>query len=407
MKVFNPISKKNLKFMIILSIVSLIIYSCKDHKEYDLYEYEHGIYYIELDGSASQMGKKHGKAFKGQIHDTVRKYKQNIYNTFGQESGESIIDWVLTKATFTDDLKNNLPHVYKEIESLAAAAELPVEDILLINMNEEVTQAAPAALNITPKHISQPGGTIMQVQTESREKLCAQNTDYKSTHLDGKQLMIRYKYPDREILIYTFIGMVGGIGVNSKGLSVLAAKLPQGKNRATDGLAQNYTLRFILEQNNVDVALEILKNTKRFAAYSYALADYKKSTITEESGDQFISSPMLQYPGFQCHTNHMLWIDPKNRFDIPGIFENGEPLDPAASSYTTERLEQVKNYLLIDTEDIEEDDLQDFLKIPKINRTAPDLITLQSAIIKYDEDKIDMIISADPGPKRKWNNYDF
>lgn len=414
MKKFNPISKKNLKFLITLSLISIIIYSCSDDDDDDdLYEYDHGIYYIELDGSPSQMGKKHGIAFKEKIHDAVYKYKQNIYKTFGKENGNLIIDWALTKATFTDDLKNKLPHVYQEIEALAAASELPVEDILLINLNEEITHAAPAALNITPKQNVLQGGTIIQVQTDNREKLSAQNIEYENSSLDKQQLMIRYKYTDREILIYTFIGRVGGIGVNSKGLSVLATNLPQGEKGGSDGLAQNYLLRLILEQDNVDSALEILKNTNRFAAYSYALADYKKSTITEESGDKFVSSPMLQYPGFQCHTNHMQWIEPKNRIDIPGIFENGEPVKAASSFYTIERLEQIKATLLPNPEDteiiedIDDDELQDIFTSPKINSTSPDFVTLQSAIIEYDEEALDMIISAGSDPDRKWNRYDF
>jgi len=219
--------------------------------------------------------------------------------------------------------------------------------------------------------------------------------------------MIRYKYPNREILIYTFIGQVGGIGVNDKGFSVVAAKLPQGKKRQTDGLATNYVLRMLLELDDVDSALETLKNTRRFSPHSYALADYKKSVITEESSDQFISSPMLQYPGFQCHTNHMLWIEPKDRIDIPGVFENAEPLIAKKSYYTIERLVQAKAALTGDPDDIDDDKLKDILTTPNINSTDIEVKTLQSAIIEYDEEKIDMIISAGPHPERDWNRYDF
>ncbi|MBW8016311.1 MAG: hypothetical protein FVQ82_09005 [Planctomycetes bacterium] len=407
MKMFNRLSNKYVKFMLLLSAASLIIYSCTEDDDDELYKYKHGIYYLELDGSPSQMGQKHGLAFKEQIRDSVEKYKQYIYKTFGDENGKLIIDWALTKAGFTDDLKEYLPHVYKEIESLAAAAELPVEDILLINMDEEITYAAPTALKIQPKQIFAPVSTVIQAQREDEEKFCAQNTAYSSPDLDGRQLMIRYKYPGREILIYTFIGRVGGIGVNDMGLSALAAKLPQGIKRQTDGLGANYVLRLLLELDDVDNALAALKKIRKFSPHSYALADYKKSVITEESGDQFVSSPMLQYPGFQCHTNHMLWIEAKDRIDIPGIFENGRPLPAHKSFYTAERLVQAKAGLTGDLEDIDDDKLQDLLTKPNINSTDTDIKTLQSAIIEYDEEEIDMIISAGADPERKWNRYDF
>jgi hypothetical protein len=408
MKTFNSLQKKYLKFLLILSVVSFIIYSCDESIDDDeLYKFKHGIYYMELDGSPSQMGQKHGLAFKDKIRDAVKDYKQNIYKTFGDENGKLVIDWALTKAGFTDDLKQYLPHVYEEIESIAKAAELPVEDILLINMDEEVTHAAPIALNIKPKQIITPVSTVIQAQREDEEKFSAQNTAYSNPNLSGRQLMIRYKYPNREILIYTFIGRVGGIGVNDKGLSVLAAKLPQGKKRQTDGLATNYVLRLLLELDDVDSALATLKNTRRFSPHSYALADYKKSVITEESSEQFISSPMLQYPSFQCHTNHMLWIELNNRVDIPGIFENGEPLPAAKSFYTTERLIQANAALQGDPEQIDDDKLYDILTKPNINSGAGQPRTLQSAIIEYDEEEIDMIISAGADPERKWNRYDF
>jgi hypothetical protein len=406
MRTFNLVSKKNLKCLLALSIISLIIYSCtQSNGDGDLYELKHGIYYLELDGSPSQMGKRHGLAFKGIIPKVVDAYKQNVYEVFGEENGKAIIDWALTKAGFTNDLKEYLPRVYEEIAALAKAAELPVEDILLINMNEEIFFAGPVALNIAPKHSLSPVGTVIQIQTDDREKLCAQNVDCK-LDLSGQQLMIRYQYPDREILIYTFVGRVGGIGVNDKGLSVLAAKLPQGKNRQSDGLGLNYTLRLVLEQDNVDKALARLKRTRKFSAYSYALGDYEKSVITEESGDNFVSSPMLQYPGFQCHTNHMLWIESQSRIDLAGAFENGEPLDGVDSFYTTERLEQAKAVLLSDLREIDDDRLRALLTTPNINSDG-DMTTMQSAIIEYDEEEIDMIISAGADPERKWNRYDF
>ena len=83
--------------MLLLSAVSLVIYSCTDSDEDELYKFKNGIYYLELDGSPSQMGQKHGLAFKEQIRESVEKYKQNIYDDFGEENGKLIIDWALTK----------------------------------------------------------------------------------------------------------------------------------------------------------------------------------------------------------------------------------------------------------------------------------------------------------------------
>jgi isopenicillin-N N-acyltransferase-like protein len=333
-------------FSLAMTFAMLSLTSCDGDEESvktdEMPEHENGIYHIQLKGNPTQMGLARGRYFKAQIKDAVNAYKENVYKVFGVENGEKIIEWALTTADFQKDIKENAPHIFEEIEGIAEGSEVPVADILLLNMFEEIYETAPLQLGIDTQEYFGFGCTAFGVYREDEEKFNGQNIDF-STNYDSKPVMIRYNYPDKEILMYTFVGRIGGVGLNEKGLSVFTTTLPQGIKSENGGLGSSYILRLLLEQNSVDQAVEMLKKSPRFGSFSYSLADHEKSLMVEASADEVIVKPMERYPGFQCHTNHMLWIEPENRIDLPGIFENGQPLPGAASFYTQERLEQAND----------------------------------------------------------------
>lgn len=372
----------------------------------DMYQGENGIYYIELKGTAYEMGYTHGWAFKNQIQQAVDDYKFNVYKTFGEADGTAIIDWALSVADFKNDVIEYAPDIFQEIEGIADGAEVEVDDIILLNMFEEVYEIAPLRFGVAQQEMFGFGCTVFQVQTDLDVKFCGQNADY-SSNLNSKQLMIRYIYPDMEILMYGFVGHIGGMGVNSKGLSVFAATLPQGSKRETDGLGSNYILRLLLGLDSVDQVIETLGELPRFGSLCYSIADYSQSVMTESTADEIILTPLPMYPGFQCHTNHMLWTDKSKRNDLPGVFEDGEPIPGELSFNTLERLELADGFIIEAEDAIDRDVFTEMLTAEPINSSNPLLMTLQSAIVEYDAEKISFHVSAGTDPQRQWNEYGF
>lgn len=372
----------------------------------DMHQGENGIYYIELEGTPYEMGYAHGLAFKSQIQQAVDDYKLSVYKTFGEVDGTAIIDWALSIADFKNDVIVYSPDIFQEIEGIADGSEVQVDDIILLNMFEEIYEVAPLRFGVAQQRMFGFGCTLFQVQTDLDVKFCGQNADY-SGNLNSKQLMIRYIYPDMEILMFGFVGRIGGIGVNSKGLSVFAATLPQGSKRETDGLGLNYILRLLLGLDSVDQAIETLRELPRFGSLCYSIADYSQSVMTESTSDEIILAPLPMYPGFQCHTNHMLWTDKSKRNDVPGIFKDGEPIPGEVSFNTLERLERADGFIIEAEEAIDRDVFTQMLTTEPINSSNPLLLTLESAIVEYDVEKISFHVSAGTDPQRQWNEYSF
>jgi hypothetical protein len=204
--------------------------------------------------------------------------------------------------------------------------------------------------------------------------------------------------------MYGFVGQVGGIGVNSHGLSVFVNTLPQGKKRKDDGLGSTFMLRMLLEQESVDAALAKLAKVPRFGGINYTLTDARKGVIAETDAEQVIPREQTESMPFVVGTNHVLHLD--HRHDMPGLYENGEPV-PASISLTLERMAYTRRLLDALGHQLTVDDLKGLLTVTPVNIYHPAFMTLQSAIVVYDGEQIRFLISGGHNPQRDWNEYQF
>lgn len=363
---------------------------------------QNGIYYIEVSGTAYEMGKQHGILLRDQIIDSIADYKANVIEMFGQKPAEKIFDWVLNKTNFKTGMNEHIPDVMKELKGIADGAGVPFDDLLLANMFEEVYEAAPMHTGQKPIEPRVQGCTSFTVES-GHQRFSGQNMDY-SGNLQGKQLVIRYNYPNRQLLMYGFVGQVGGIGVNSDGLSVFVNTLPQGKKRDNDGLGSTFVLRMLLEQGSVDSAIAKLEATPRFAGTNYVLTDHSKGVIAESDANEVILRRQTDTTPYVVGTNHVLHL--KHRHHIPGSYENGEAVR-GSIEMTIERMEYAENYIKNAGAELNAKSLKELLTVTPVNFFHPKMMTLQSGVVAYDDNNICFYVSGGYDPMRKWNKYTF
>jgi predicted choloylglycine hydrolase len=363
---------------------------------------ENGIYYIEVTGTPYEMGKKQGTLLRDQIKDAVADYKANVVKLYGQKDADLIFDWVLNKADFTSSIEEHLPHVLEELRGIAEGADLSFEDVLLSNMFEEVYVAAPLKLGLQAAGSTDLGCTAFTTRCGDKG-YAGQNMDY-SSNLRERQLVVRYIFPDKRMLIYCFVGQIGGIGVNSNSLSALINTLPQGALNESDGLGSAFILRLMLEQDSAAEALEKLKAIPRFSGNNFTLTDRHQGMIVECDADQVIPRMQSDEKNVVVATNHTLHLD--YRLDMPGLFENGEPIR-SSPILTIERLEFAERFLNAKGEDLSVHDLMSMLTVTPVNFYNHDFETLQTVIVELDGDDIRFFVSAGFDPYRKWNEYSF
>ncbi len=363
---------------------------------------ENGIYYIEVSGQPYEMGKRHGNLLAREIRHSVVDYKSNVEKQFGKKNAAKIFDWVLNKAKFKRDIKKQLPDVWQELEGIADGAGVSMDDVLLINMFEEVYEAGPMKVGL--KAADKPGqGCTAFTAASAGKRFAGQNMDY-SGNLQGKQLVIRYKRPNRQLLVYCFVGQVGGMGANSKGLSVFVNTLPQGKKRDEDGLGSNFVLRALLEQESVDKALATLKKLPRFGGTNFTLTDHRKGMVCETDANEVIPRQQSEKTGAVVGTNHCLHL--KHRHDILGVYEKGQPV-PYSVSLTLERMGSAKRQLRAAKQNLGIAKIKHMLTTTPINIYQPSFMTLQSGIAVHDSKTVTFYVSAGYDPLRKWNVLHF
>lgn len=376
-----------------------------DEKAPETVERANGIYYLELQGTPAEMGRRHGTLLKKQIREQVADYRKEVVKSFGEKNAHRILEHVVKDSGFLRDIKKHLPHVYAEIEGIAEGAGVPVADILLINMYEEVYEGAPQELNIRPLD-PLPQGKCTTLHCAGRKglpNLNAQNLDY-SPNLNGVQLVIHYTYPSGlKILLYTFAGQVGGIGVNSKGLSMTCNTLPEGSKRKNDGLGGTYITRGLLEQDSVAGAVKWLETMPQFGTYNYSLVDGGEATMVEYSPKKgLVRLETPREKQFLAHTNHLHRLDDRN--EIPG-YPKGKP-EGDVSGKTIARQVTADKLMADKGPSATVDDLKVVLTTPPVNNSG-EWGTLQSIIMVHDRDDVRMHASVGNDPKRGWNVYKF
>jgi predicted choloylglycine hydrolase len=376
-----------------------------DEKVPEIVERTNGIYYLELKGTPAEMGRRHGTVLKKQIREQVADYRKEVIKCFGEKNGKRILEYVVKDSGFLRDIKKHLPHVYAEMEGIAEGAGVPVTDILLLNMYEEVYEGAPQELNIKPLDPT-PQGKCTTLNCAGRKglpNLNAQNLDY-TPNLDGVQLVIHYTYPDgHKILLYTFAGQVGGIGVNSQGLSMTCNTLPEGSKRKNDGLGGTYITRGLLEQESVAAAVKWLEKMPQFGTYNYSLVDAAEAAMVEYSPKKGLVR--LETPKdkqYLAHTNHLHKLEDRN--EIPG-YPKGKP-EGEVSGKTVARQVKADELMAGKGPAATVDDLQVVLTTEPVNNSG-EWVTLQSIIVVHDRDDLRMYASAGNNPKRGWNVYKF
>lgn len=363
---------------------------------------QNGIYYIAVSGTDYEMGKQHGILLRDQIIDSIADYKANVIKMFGQKHADKIFDWVLNKANFKSSINEHIPDVMKELKGIADGAGVPFDDLLLSNMFEEVYEAAPLHIGQKPIGPRVQGCTSFTVKS-GHKRFSGQNMDY-SGNLQDKQLVIRYNYPNRQLLMYGFVGQVSGVGVNSNGLSTFVNTLPQGKKRDNDGLGSAFVLRMLLEQDSVDNAIAKLKATPRFAGTNYVLTDHGKGVIIESDANEVILRKQTATTPYVVGTNHVLHL--KHRHNVPGFYEDGEAVR-CSISMTIERMEYAENYIRNAGTELNAKSLKELLTVTPVNFFHPIFMTLQSGVVAYDDNKIYFYVSRGYDPMRKWNKYTF
>ena len=251
---------------------------------------------LEVSGSPTERGQAHGETFKGLIRDLVAiNFEDMLHATQGYLTKERVYEIV---STYTGPTRDYAPDLFEELEGIAEAADVPLEDLLALNAFLELHDYYSDAFLVS-------GCTSFMVpgSTSGEGALIAQNYDLSSIYA-AAAILVKVKNDHApDALFYTSAGMLGCAGVNEAGIGVVINNLVPSD--ASGGVLYPFIIRRILESVRIGDAIDAVVAKPRASGMNYVICDengeiYDLETTAEEY------EVICPFDGPMAHSNHYL-----------------------------------------------------------------------------------------------------
>lgn len=264
---------------------------------------------LELSGSAYDMGAAHGKTYHDEIHmfteDRV-KLSQDENWTGRSLSREAVI--ALADACVAEH-QAYAPDLMQELQGMADITGLSLAELVINNGFTDFIDVVYGVGDITqqaqtPQKVAD-NCTAFLVPNERTANggFYGQTWDMHDT-ATPYVILIHGKPDDApNFLTFTITGCVGMIGMNDAGISVGINNLMSTDGQI--GVTWPFVIRKILQQDNLDDALDCLTSAKLAGAHNYMLLDKHGDGYNVEAMSTAIHIDKLDSDAI-AHTNHCL-----------------------------------------------------------------------------------------------------
>ncbi|KYF97890.1 hypothetical protein BE20_36900 [Sorangium cellulosum] len=263
-----------------------------------------GLREVTVSGDALTRGLQHGESLRAEIQqfvgDDFARVNRVRHVPLSPAQLRAVID------AHRRVIEEDVPELARELEGLARGAGIRYEEALLLQLRRELV-GAPAG---------DAGGDCSTIaHCDSRGRWLAQTVDQDGLIADlGIVLRI---LPEREglpeILMFTFAGLLGFMGINSFGLGV-AINLLTSESEGP-GVPPYLLIRRILASSSAEQAVELLNGIRRASARAFTVSGPDRLVCCEFTPRRLRSwSPGSTF----LRTNHFLHEDlmPDERLNL-------------------------------------------------------------------------------------------
>lgn len=252
---------------------------------------------LDLQGSAKEIGVKHGTEGKEEVIHSLETYEKIFYdyrNITWEEAKEYSLSHI--KAIEKYDL-----NMIEEMEGIAAGAGVDFEDILALNVRSEIALAGNKRTRFSD------GCTAIGITSPIiTDTIIGQNWDWKAAQKKSLLLLNIQNNINPNITMVTEGGIIGKIGFNSAGVGICFNALitDQKSNQVPIHLG----LRAVLNSYSMTEAISKIKNGQIASSASF-LIGYDDGNGNGMAVNAEISPFGLEYVGGNegqlVHTNHI------------------------------------------------------------------------------------------------------
>ncbi len=255
---------------------------------------------MNLKGSPEKIGRAVGLKFKALIHKEVKVLFDNL--RFLSPLPLTKEHCLKLSGKYFPYAQKYAPELVEEIEGISDGAGLGLEEVFFLNCYLDISSDL-----FRPKMAFELLGCSSLAAsgkaTADKEVIIGQNFDVNVAFQDSSILLAVRTKLGASSLIYTLAGLVGCVGINSNGISVMNNTLFSSGPRP--GVPFAFIVRKILAQKTIGEALDAVLKARRATGMNYLLSNPKGEIYDLETtaSKAEVISPQKDYI---CHTNHFL-----------------------------------------------------------------------------------------------------
>ncbi len=256
--------------------------------------------YLEVTGTPEAQGQAHGETFGHLIRELVPAFFDDLEQTsIAHEVAPVTKQRALQiSGTYREPTRTYAPELFAELEGIAKAADVPVDDLLALNAFLELHDYYTDCFVLS-------GCTSLMVpgSVTGEGALIAQNYDLASLFAEAAVVIKVSSDEGPDAVFYTSAGMLGCAGVNAEGIGVVINNLVPSDAGA--GVIYPFIIRRILSSVRIGDAIDRVVAQRRASGMNYVLCDTNGEIYDLETTatDYEVICP---FDGPMAHANHYL-----------------------------------------------------------------------------------------------------
>jgi isopenicillin-N N-acyltransferase like protein len=259
---------------------------------------------IEISGPPHERGRQYGQKAADRIRKGTSHYFAQLKELELDSAGLSALvrDYLPVIEAFE-------PTFIEEMRGIAEGANVPFEDIALLNARTEILKLAKPEIRArlqTPEDPDGCTGVVVLPQAAGTGRLIhAQNWDWKRECAETAVVLKVRRDEGPDLMTFTEAGALGRCGFNAVGIAITANYLESDRDYRQVGVPLALIRRKVLESEHVALAMRAVYCTKKSAANNIIVSHRDGVAIDFECAPD---ETFQVYPdcGLLVHANHFV-----------------------------------------------------------------------------------------------------
>lgn len=259
---------------------------------------------IEISGAPRERGRQYGQKAAGRIKKGTTHYFAQLKELSLDAKGVAALvrDYLPVIEAFE-------PSYIEEMRGIAEGADVPFEDVVLLNARTEIIKLANPAIRARLKTPEDPDGctgvVVLPQATTNGRLIHAQNWDWKRECAETAVVLKVRRDDGPDLMTFTEAGALGRCGFNAVGIAITANYLESDRDYRQVGVPLALIRRKVLENEHLALAMRAVYCTKKSAANNMIVSHREGVAIDFECApdETFQVHPQN---GLLVHANHFV-----------------------------------------------------------------------------------------------------